>query len=137
MTVIQPQDNNGDSTDRPMMPISNTPPPTETTPCAQHTITQTSKYTDKDEIMEHKTLKTDVAVAVAAEHNLDYVMINECMYNVLHDIDDIMYNHLLDVFDLPQWVANIATLFGIRLCDKQEWKNFSNHYDRETGEVTD
>ena len=135
-TVIQPQDNNGDSTDRPMMPISNTPPPTETTPCAQRTITQTSKHTEEDEFMEPKTLDTDVAVAAAAEHNLDFVMINVRMFNVLLDVDDIMYNHLLDIFDLPQWVANVTTLFRLRLCDEQEWKDFSNHYDCETGVVT-
>src|SRR5260370_19712996 len=95
-----------------------------------------SKSTDDDKIMVSKTLNTDVAVAAAAEHNLDYVKINKHMYNALQDVDDIMYNQLSDIFDLPQWVVNIATLFGLRVCNDQEWKSFNNHYNHETSEVT-
>ena len=57
------------------------------------------------------------------------------MYSILQDVDNIMYNQLSDIFELPQWVVNVATLFSLKICDDLEWKNFSKHYNHETGEV--
>src|SRR5260370_4239242 len=58
------------------------------------------------------------------------------MYSILQDVDNIMYNQLSDVFDLSQWVVNIVTLFDLRVCDAEEWKSFSNHYNHGTGKVS-
>ena len=138
MTEGQPsQENNEKITERPTTPTLNKPPATETTLHAQHTGTQMLNYKDKDDTMDPQFMGMNrAAVEAAAEHNLDYVKVNECMYSILQDVDDIMYNQLSNIFDLLQWVANVVALFGLRVCDKQEQKNFNNHYNHETSEVT-
>src|SRR5260370_6774554 len=55
---------------------------------------------------------------------------------MLQDVEDIMANQMSDIFQLSSWVAAIADMFDLRVCNKQEWKEFSNHYNWVMGEVT-
>ncbi len=74
--------------------------------------------------------------AAAARANLDYVKINDQLSNVLQDVDDIMTQQVSDVFQLSSWLSSIISLFGLKICDEQEWQNFNRHYNRKTGEIT-
>ena len=123
--------------ERPTTPISNTTPAIETTPRAQRTSTQTSSHADEDEHITPRSIDMGIGIAAAAaNHDLDYGKINECMYNVLQDVDNILLNQMSDVFDLPKWVTNMVNLLDLKVCDKYEWKLFNDHYNRETGELT-
>src|SRR5258708_28339649 len=75
-------------------------------------------------------------MATAARANLDYVKINDQLSNILQDVDDIMTQQVSDVFQLLSWLSSIISIFGLRICDKQEWQNFNSHYNQDTGEIT-
>src|SRR5258707_10373173 len=68
-------------------------------------------------------------MATAARANLDYVKINDQLSNILQDVDDIMTQQVSDVFQLLSWLSSIISIFGLRICDKQEWQNFNSHYN--------
>ncbi len=76
------------------------------------------------------------AIATAARAKLDYVKINECMSDVLQDVEDIMIQQVSDIFQLSSWVARIISMFELKVCDEQEWTCFGRHFNHETGEVT-
>ena len=46
-------------------------------------------------------------------------------------------NQLSDIFELSKWVANLMDIVGLKVCDEQEWKHLSNHYNQATGAVTE
>ncbi len=69
------------------------------------------------------------ATATAARAKLNYVKINDCLNDVLHDVDDILEQQVTDIFQLSNWVASVMALFGLRVCNKKEWHDFSKHYD--------
>ena len=41
-----------------------------------------------------------------------------------------------DMFDLSSWVSDMVTMLDLKICDKNEWKVFNDHYNQETGEIT-
>ena len=84
-------------------------------------------------MVPHSIVQNTAAVARA---NLDYVKINDRLSNVLQDIDDIMTQQVSDVFQLSSWLSRVISLFGLKICDEQEWQNFNRHYNHETGEIT-
>ncbi len=94
-----PQIPNGESPERPTTPTSTSPPATDTTPCAKHTMTQMQEYTDKVEVnfTDSKTWDIDEAIAAAAECNIDYVKVTECLDNILEDVEDILVNQRSDL----------------------------------------
>src|SRR5258708_34750300 len=75
-------------------------------------------------------------MATAARANLNYVKINDWLSNVLQDVDDIMTQQVSDVFQLLSWLSSVISLFGLKICDEQEWQNFNRHYNHDTGEIT-
>src|SRR5260370_31703109 len=76
------------------------------------------------------------AMEIAVDTNLNYIEISKCMCNVLQDVEDIMANQLTNVFQLSKWVANIADIFSLKICNEEEWEAFNNQYNQVTGEVT-
>ncbi len=79
--------------------------------------------------MYMEPLSITKATAAAARAKLNYVKINDQLNDVLHDIDDILEQQVSDVFQLSSWVTSIMAMFGLRICNKKEWHNFSKHYD--------
>ena len=66
---------------------------------------QGRSYHDKD--MYTEPLSIIEATAAAARAKLDYVKINNCLHNVLHDID-ILEQQVSDIFQLLSWVASVV-----------------------------
>ncbi len=79
--------------------------------------------------MYMEPLSNTKATAAAARAKLDYVKINDCLNNVLHNIDNILEQQVSDIFQLLSWVASVVAMFGLRICDKKEWHYFNKHYD--------
>src|SRR5258708_26383985 len=58
------------------------------------------------------------------------------MSNMLQDVEDIVMQQVSDVFQLSSWVSSIVSMFGLKVCDEQEWEFFNRHFNCETGEIT-
>ncbi len=67
---------------------------------------QGRSYHDKD--MYTEPLSIIEATAAAARAKLDYVKINNCLHNALHDIDNISEQQVSDIFQLLSWVASVV-----------------------------
>ncbi len=102
-------------------------PATETTPRANHT--QAYNQAKVDELIMSEIQDTEQAMATAADANLDYIKISAWLFDVLQDAEDIMTNQMTNIFQLSNWVASIVDLFSLKVCDAQEWKSFSKHYN--------
>ena len=133
--TTSPQNHSTVNPERPTTPTTSNTPATETTPRATRT-THFNPHEENEEDFYMEPLSIAEATAAAARAKLDYAKINDCMNDVLHDIDDIMEQQVSDIFQLPNWVASVVAMFGLRVCDEKEWQVFSKHYDRATGEVT-
>src|SRR5258708_4119770 len=130
-----PQNHSAVNPDRPTtLTMSNTPA-AETTPHTMHT-SHSSPHKENEEDFYMEPLSITEATAAAARAKLDYVKINDHLNDILHDVDDILEQQVADIFQLSNWVASIVAMFGLRVCDKKEWHDFSKHYDQATGEVT-
>src|SRR5258708_1016535 len=130
-----PQNHSAVNPDRPTTPTMSNTPAAETTPRAMRT-SHSSPHEENEEDFYMEPLSIAEATAAAARAKLDYVKINDCLNDVLHDVDDILEQQVADIFQLSNWVASVVAMFGLRVCDEKEWHDFSKHYDRATGEVT-
>ncbi len=114
--------------------MSNTPA-IETTPHAICIMHFNHQEEDNEE-MYAELCSIVQNTAAAARANLDYVKINGRLSDVLEDIDDIMLQQVSDVFQLSSWLSRVISIFGLKVCDEQEWHTFNRHYNRNTGEIT-
>ncbi len=128
------QDQSEEDMTRPTTPTSNIPA-IETTPRAIRTMHFNHQEEDDDE-MYAELCSIVENTAAAARANLDYVKINGCLSDVLEDIDDIMLQQVSDVFQLSSWLSRVISMFGLKVCNEQEWHIFNRHYNCNTGEIT-
>src|SRR5258707_2668781 len=128
------QNQSEEDTTRPTTLMGNTPA-IKTTPhaiCIMHFNHQE----EDDEEMYAEPHSIVQNTAAAARANLDYVKINGRLSDVLEDIDDIMLQQVSDVFQLSSWLSRVISIFGLKVCDEQEWHIFNRHYNCNTGEIT-
>ncbi len=86
--------------------------------------------------MHTETCNIKEAIAAATRAKLDYVKINKQMSDMLQDVEDIMMQQVSDVFQLSSWVSSIISMFGLKVCNEQEWEFFNRHFNHETGKIT-
>ncbi len=117
------------TSDRPTTPTHTTRPTTDTTPCAKRIRSQSVNYADEVNFTDAEMLDIHKAIATAAECSIDYIKVKEHLDRVLLDVEDIMMNQVSDEFQLSNWVTKVVNTFKLKICSKNEWDCFSNHYN--------
>ena len=115
-----PQEPNAEHTVRPITLTNSATPKTDTTP--QPNQTQKHNQAEVNELIMAEMEETEHAMEIAADANLNYIKISKHMCNVLQDVEDIMLNQMSDIFQLKKWVANVANILGLKVCNEEDWK---------------